>query len=81
MGPFYPGFQSKPWAEISERFQRYCWHHNTNYPDDAKSRFLAWLSPSGHDAFLAVEGLSSGLIATCTGIICLTSLTGPVKEA
>jgi len=19
-----PGFQSKPWAEISERFQRYC---------------------------------------------------------
>jgi hypothetical protein len=20
---FYPGFQSKPWAEISQRFQRY----------------------------------------------------------
>src|SRR6266850_1329203 len=23
MSPFYPGFQSKPWAKISERFQRY----------------------------------------------------------
>jgi hypothetical protein len=34
-----------------------------------------------HDAFLAADGLSSGLIANCSGIACLTSLTGPVKEA
>jgi hypothetical protein len=31
--------------------------------------------------FLAADGLSSGLIANWTGIVCLTSLTGPVKEA